>query len=110
LFPVPIEDSSADHRGQASTDKGAFEVPGIYLDLGHLDAAEVIRPVPVAVEESATDQVSLVDDRAVDLEHDQQPVCRVGRPEVGGVPGLAPASSSDARPSREPYRAVLNER
>ena len=72
MLPVPIDDSPADHRGQASTDKAAFKVPGIHLDLGHLDAAEVIRAVhPVVVEESATDQVPLVDDRAVDLEYDQ---------------------------------------
>jgi hypothetical protein len=111
LPPVPIDASPADHRGKASTVKAAFKVPGIRLDLGHLDAAEAIHPVhPVVVEELATDQVPLVDDRAVDLEHDQQPVCRIGGPEAGEVPGQRqhPVLTSGHR--REPYRRTLNER
>ena len=87
LLRVPIEDIPADHRPEASTDEEGFEVPGIRVDVGHLDAAEVIRSVhPVVVEEPATDDVPLVEDRAVDLEHDQQPVCRIGGPEAGDVP------------------------
>ena len=111
LLPVPIEDVPADHRREASTDQEGFEVPGIRVDVGHLDAAEVIRPVyPVVVDESATDDVPLVDDRAVDLEHDQQPVCRMGGPEAGEVPGQRqhPVPTSGHR--REPYRGTLNER
>jgi hypothetical protein len=39
--------------------------------------------VAMGIDESATDDVPLVDDRAVDLEHDRQPVCRRGGPEGG---------------------------
>src|SRR5712692_3932734 len=73
----PRYQSRTSRRTIAPTDEEAFEVPGIHVYLGHLDAAEVIRPVhPVVVEESAADHVPLVEDRAVDLEHDQQSVCR----------------------------------
>jgi len=111
LLPVPIEDVPADHRRKASTDDEGFEVPGIRVDVGHLDAAEVIRPVhPVVVEESATHDVPLVDDRAVDLEHDQQPVCRIDGAEAGEVPGQRqhPVPTSGHR--RVPYPDAVNER
>lgn len=66
----------------------AFEVPGIHIDLGPLDAGEMIGPVdPVLVQEPTTNDVPLVDDPAVDLEHHQQPACRIGGSNVGVVPG-----------------------
>jgi len=88
LLWVPIEDVPADCRRKASTDEEAFEMLGICVDVGHLNAAEVIGPVhPVVVEEPAADHVPLVDDQAVDLEHDQQPVGRIGGADVGEVLG-----------------------
>ena len=88
VLRVPVEDVPADHRRKASTDEEAFEIPGIGVDVGHLNAAEVIRPVnPVVVEKPAKDHVPVIDDQAVDLEHDQQPVGRIGGPGVGEVPG-----------------------
>jgi hypothetical protein len=86
-----------------------FEVGGNRVDVGHLGAAEVIRPVyPVVVEESPTDGVPLVDDRAVDLEHDQQSVCRKGGRKAGKVPGQRqhPVLTSGHR--REPYPDAVN--
>ncbi len=88
LFPIPIQDVPLDRRRKVLTDEEALEVSGIHVDVGRLDASEVIRPVhPVVVEEPATDRVPLVDDGAVDLEYDQQSVCWIGGPEAGVVPG-----------------------
>ena len=87
-LPAPIEDLPRTRRRKSLTGDEAFEVPGIHIDLGRLDVGEVSGPVdPVVVQESTTDDVPLVDDRAVDLEHHQQPVCRMGGSNVGVVPG-----------------------
>jgi len=62
------------------------------------------------VEEPATHRVPMVDDRAVDLEHDQQLVVRMGRAAAGVVPGQRqhPVPTSGHR--RQRYRGALNER
>jgi hypothetical protein len=46
--------------------------------------------------------VPLVDDRAVELEHDQKPVGRIGGPEAGAVP--ASASIQLRRPATDANR------
>jgi hypothetical protein len=106
---APVEDLPRTRRRKSSPCGEAFEVPGIHIDLGRLDAGEVIGPVdPVVVQESTTDDMPLVDDRAVELGHHPQPVCRMGGSNVGVC--RAPASSSDVRPPTRPYRGALNER
>jgi hypothetical protein len=78
----------------------AFEVPGIHIDLGQLDAGQVIGPVdPVVVQESTTDDVPLVDDRrSISNTTNSRP--SDGRIERGRSAGPAPASSSDVRRDR----------
>ena len=110
LLPIPIQDVPLDHRRKVSTDEDALEVSGIHVDIGRLDASEVIRPVhSVVVEESATDHMPVVDDGAVDLEYDQQSVCRVGGAYAGVVPGQRQHPVPIFAHRRTPYRSILNE-
>ena len=109
-LPAPIEDLPRTRRRKSLRGAEAVEVPGIHIDLGQLDAGELINPVdPVVVQESTTDNVPLVDDRAVDLEDRQQP--SVGWADRTWALCRASSSIQFRRPgSVRRYRGALNER